>query len=302
MNTAIVTGANGFIGKAVVKELLKGKTKVYAVVRKGTTNLGGLENTTIIECDMSDYSRLPSLINGTADVFYHFAWNGTSGPLRANHEIQLCNVEATVEAVKAASKLRVGTFVFASSIMAFEASALMKAGAELPLSTFYSISKMTADYFAKAVANSLKLRYISCVISNVFGPGEKSQRFINTVIRQLYHKEYVKFSSGEQLYDFIYITDAAKMLCLVGERGYNNNIYYIGNEKPQKLKNYIWQLRDIVAPDLQIGLGELPYNGISLTYNEFPTNKIRMDFGFVPLVSFEEGVRETLKYIIREGK
>ena len=52
---------------------------------------------------------------------------------------------------------------------------------------------------------------------------------------------------------------------------------------------------------MEIGLGELPFSGVSLTYREFDIHAVEKDTGFVPEVSFEEGIRKTAAWIREEG-
>ena len=106
MKTAVVTGANGFVGSAVVNELLSNNYKVYAVVRNNHADrLSDLDNVEIVNCELSDIDRLPGQITEKCDVFYHFAWSGSAGKDRANTRLQLDNVQWSVESIRAAKKL-----------------------------------------------------------------------------------------------------------------------------------------------------------------------------------------------------
>lgn len=57
-------------------------------------------------------------------------------------------------------------------------------------------------------------------------------------------------------------------------------------------------MRDVIDPNIEIGLGELPFNGVSLTYKEFDIHAVKNDTGFVPNVSFAEGIRNTANWIM----
>ena len=118
---------------------------------------------------------------------------------------------------------------------------------------------------------------------------------------QLVRDDIVHFSAGEQMYDFIYITDAAKTFAAIGEKGIRNRTYYIGSPEPKPLKEFLLAMRDCVDPGMEIGLGELPFSGVSLTYREFDIHAVEKDTGFVPEVSFEEGIRKTAAWIREEG-
>lgn len=302
MNVAVVTGASGFVGKAVVKELLKQGTEVYSIIHKKTCIPAELEGSHIVVCDLSDYDKLPALIKTNfADVFFHFAWEGAAGVLRGNEKIQLANVQGTCDAVLAATEVGCKKFIFASSIMEYEVDAEIKSMRNPGINSIYSTAKITADYMARILSSKSNLGYISALISNIYGPGEKSPRLINSCIRKLLNGEHLSLTSGNQLYDFIYITDATRMFTMIGDKGIEGSIYYIGNRKARPLRSFLEELRDVVSPKASLGFGEVPFNGISLTYKEFDTELLYRHTGIEPKISFTEGITRTRDWIIKES-
>lgn len=301
MKKAIVTGANGFIGTALCKELSKQGVSVIAIVRNEEENISNIERLNgirIVYSDLSEFKNLNEKISDRdIDVLYHLAWVGSAGPLRGNADIQFNNIKYTCDTVEACSKMNCKRFVFASSIMEYEIEAVMATDATPGINTLYSSAKVSADYMARTIAGSLGVDYIRAVISNIYGPGELSPRLVNTSIRKLLKGEHCAFSAGEQTYDFIYIDDAAKTFVAIGEKGVENRTYYIGSQNPRPLKEFLCELRDQVDPNIEIGLGEIPFNGISLTYTEFDIHAVKNDTGFVPSVTFTEGIKNTIEWI-----
>lgn len=305
MKKAIVTGANGFVGTAVCKELTDRDVEVIAIVRNPSEAIAQIaenKNLRIVYSDLSNFGKLAELIpDRDIDALYHFAWVGSAGPLRGDADVQMRNVQYTCDTVKACAEMGCKRFVFASSIMEYEIEATMATEATPGINTLYCSAKVASDYMARTIAGSLGVDYIRAVISNIYGPGELSPRLVNTSIRKMLKGEHCAFSAGEQLYDFIYITDAAKMFCAIGEKGVPNRTYYIGSQEPRPLKEFLCELRDCIDPSIEIGLGELPFNGISLTYKEFDINAVKNDTGFVPRISFSEGIRNTVDWIKEVG-
>ena len=301
MKKVIVTGANGFIGTALCRELFNQGISVIAVVRNEEENISNIENLKglrVVYSDLSEFKKLHKKISDRdVDVLYHLAWVGSAGSLRGNSEVQFNNIRYTCDTVEACSKMNCKRFVFASSIMEYEIEALMATDATPGINTLYSSAKVSADYMARTIAGSLEVDYIRAVISNIYGPGELSSRLVNTSIRKLLKGEHCAFSAGEQTYDFIYIDDAAKTFVAIGEKGVTNRTYYIGSQNPKPLKDFLCELRDQVDPNIEIGLGEIPFNGVSLTYDEFNVYAVKEDTGFVPTVSFAEGIKSTIKWI-----
>lgn len=299
MNKAIVTGANGFVGTAVCKELAERGVEVIAVVRHNDeriARIGKGRDIRIVHSGLAD-SITDLIPDRDIDVLYHFAWAGSAGPLRGDADVQMDNVRCTYETVKACAAMGCKRFVFASSIMEYEMETSMATEAKPGIGTLYCIAKKAADYMARAVAGFLGIDYIRAVISNIYGPGEVSPRLVNASLRKMLTGEHCAFTAGNQMYDFIYITDAAKAFVAIGEKGRPNKAYYIGSQNPRPLKEFLVTMRDCVDPEIEIGLGEIPFTGASLSYKEFDIHAVKNDTGFIPAISFKEGIRDTVTWL-----
>lgn len=305
MKKAVITGANGFIGTALCRELTAQGTEVIAVIRdekEDISDIADLPGLQIVYCNLPDFINLKDYIEDRdIEVLYHLAWVGSAGELRGNSDVQVKNIQYTCDTVKACVEMGCKKFVFACSIMEYEIEAVMATDEVPSINTLYSSAKVAADYMARAIAGTLGVSYIRAVISNIYGPGEKSPRLINSSLRKLLSGEHCAFSAGEQMYDFIYITDAAKTFIAIGENGISNRTYYIGSQNPRPLKEFLLEMRDQVDSSIELGLGELTFNGVSLSYHEFDIQAVKNDTGFVPVVSFAEGIQKTIKWIKEMG-
>lgn len=305
MKKAIVTGASGFVGAAVCRELVEQGVEVTAVARHRNERIADIkkeQEIRIVYNDLSDASLFADIIaDRDIDVFYHFAWAGSAGLLRGDAKVQMDNVRCACNAVKACAAVGCKRFVFASSIMEYEMEAIMALETEPGINTLYCIAKTAANHMARTVAGSLGIDYIRAVISNIYGPGEMSPRLVNTSLRKMLDGEHCSFTAGDQMYDFIYITDAAKAIAAIGEMGRSNKTYYVGSQNPRPLKEFLITMRDCVDPGIKIGLGEVPFKGVSLTYREFDIDSVKNDTGFIPTVSFTEGIQNTIAWLRRNG-
>lgn len=301
MRKAIISGANGFMGAALCKYLTSKEIEVIAIVKNkkaDTSNIIGLPKLRIVYCDFSEFKNLAEQIEDRdIDVFFHLAWVGSAGSLRGDSDVQIHNIQYTCDTVKACAALNCKRFVFASSIMKYEIEAIMATDKTPGINTLYSSAKVAADYMARTIAGTVGIEYIRAVISNVYGPGEETPRLINSSIRKLLSGEHCAFSAGEQIYDFIYITDAIGAMEAIAERGIANRTYYIGSQNPRPLKEFLCEMRDQVDPGIDIGLGEIPFDGVSLSYDEFDIYAIEKDTGFVPTIPFSEGIKNTIEWV-----
>lgn len=306
--TAVVTGASGFIGAALVEHLVHEGIEVYAVVRRGCEHKVQLKHplATIVECDLSEYDSLSDLIcpSEGVDAFYHFAWAGTSGVSRGDSELQLSNAGAACKAVEQAAKLGTRRFVFAASIMEEEVLQIAyRQQAPPSAGHIYSAAKLAADSMCYILAAELGIEYTRAVISNVFGPGEYSARFINTTLRKMIAGEPIKLSTCEQLYDFVYIDDAIEGLLRLGMQDALVSSCYIGNRAPKPLREYVVEMRKEIGSSSDLLFGALGQAG------SYPSVFAHVGFecmydelGFEPSVGFSEGIVRTAEQFADNGR
>ena len=298
MKIAVVTGANGFVGSAVVKELLSNNYKVYAVVRNNHSDrLSDLDNVEIVNCELSDIDSLPGQITEKCDVFYHFAWSGSAGKDRANTRLQLDNVQWSVESIRAAKKLGCSRFVFAGSIVEKECLAAAYTGGNRPgLGYIYGGGKVAAHILCSSVAVAEGIDLLWGEITNAYGVGEVSPRLVNSTIRKCIAGVSPEFTAGTQNYDFVYIDDVARAFRLIGENGKPFTSYVIGSSAAKPLKEFLLEMKDAIAPELPFKFGDVPFTGIDLPLSDFDCRKTEEDTGFKAEISFAEGCRRTFEW------
>jgi dihydroflavonol-4-reductase len=113
--TALVTGANGFLGCAVVRTLLGAGMAVRALVRPGSDrrNLAGLD-AEVVDGDIVDRESLRRVVAGCAAVFHVAAdyrlWVADPKPMYR------ANVEGSVNVLEAAAAAGVARMVYTSSV------------------------------------------------------------------------------------------------------------------------------------------------------------------------------------------
>lgn len=301
--TAIVSGATGFVGGAVTRELLNCGYKVYALCRSGSVNrLPQEPNCIPVEFDLADPAALRmQLKRGCARYFFHFAWTGCFGKVRGDIRLQLTNAARSCELIDVASKLGCNRFIAAGSITEQESYAAALENGVRPAPNFiYGAVKLVTHAMSKSVAARSGIGFISGRITNIYGPGEHSERLINTTIRKCLKGENPVFTSGTQLYDFIFVSDAARAFRLIAEKGRDFYEYIVGSGKPAPLRSFLERLQAAVAPELEFRFGSVPFTGTDLSSEVFSTELTHADTGFVPEISFEEGCRLTRDWIVHE--
>lgn len=299
MENVIVTGANGFIGKTLVNALLEKGYRVVALDIRFDDMLANDERVTCVNVMDKEVTALVKEIpHRDYRCFFHLAWAGTSGPSRADYVVQLNNVKLACDYIKLCSEIGCKRVVYASSINEMETYEYLQSDNIEPAGGYiYGTGKLAAHLMGETVAKLNDIEFIPVIITNIYGVGEKSARMIYTSINKLVHKEHCSFTAGYQTYDFIYITDAINSIIAVAEKGKAFNRYYIGSGEPKPLREFLLEMRDIVDPEAELGLGDIPFRGVDVSYDQFDLKKVEQDTGYKNEVAFAEGIHMTADYI-----
>lgn len=299
MKTAIISGANGFVGGAVVRELLAHDYEIYALDREGCSgNLPDDARVHFVPCDLAEMASLKDkLPQREYDVFYHFAWVGSAGPARADTRLQLNNAQWTVDSLRVAKELGCKRFLCAGSIMEHETMAAAYTQGNKPgLGYIYGGGKLIAHVMCMSVAAELGIELIWPEITNAYGVGERSPRMINTTIQKCIRGEAPQFTAGTQNYDFVYIDDVARAFRLIGENGKPFHEYLIGSSTARPLKEFLLEMQGAIAPELEFQFGDIPFTGIDLPLEKFDCSATEADTGFRAEISFAEGCKRTMAW------
>lgn len=299
MKRVIVTGANGFVGSAVIRELIKNDVEVLALCHKIPEKKIISDLITYKEFELSKIEELKNMvINDYYDTFYHFAWAGSAGSDRSNATLQLQNVQWTIDALNFAKSIGCKRFVSAGSIIEYETMRACYTDGNKPgLGYIYGSAKMSAHTMAMSIAANIGIDLIWAEITNAYGVGEISSRLINTTIRKIINKESPQFTSGTQNYDFVYIDDVARAFYLIGKNGKPFHSYLIGSGNAKPLKEFLLEMKESIAKDVDFIFGDVPFTGVNLDLSIFDAKKTEKDTGFKAEISFAEGVKRTYEWL-----
>ena len=300
MENVIITGADGFVGSYTVNYFLEQGCRVLALdMGEKPNRLGEHPRLTYAQCDISDAAALEAAAqSGNYDTFIHFAWAGSAGPARVDYNLQMKNALTTVECLKTAKKLGCKRFVCAGSIMEKEVEAAVHDQGSRPgMGYIYGMGKHIAHCLCKSVAADIGIELVWPMITNAYGAGELSPRFVNTTIRKIIQGAPLQFTSGTQSYDFVYVTDVARAFYLIAKNGKPFGEYMIGSSTARPLKEFIIEMVRSLAPDRQPIFGDIPFTGTNMPLSTFDCTDTERDCGFRAGVSFAEGTRMTMDWL-----
>ncbi len=303
----IVSGATGFIGRALCRELLASGNDVAAVVRPRSERLDNLRaeeerlqkgsgRLRIIELPLEEIGKLREIDGVRADVFFHLAWNGAAGGEREDFDAQYVNIAYTAEAIRAAKACGCRRFIGAGSQA--EYGVIRKKAHEdrtLPHPfMMYGAAKLAAYEMGRTLAAQLGMTFIWPRIYSVYGAGENAGTLVSYVVDSLLRSETPQLSSCENMWNFLYIDDCAKMLHELGEsERAQSGIYHVASEDTRVLAEFVKEIRDIVAPEEQLAFGAKESDPARTFWLDPDTEKIRGVAGECKW-TFRRGIQEKL--------
>ena len=310
MKKAIIFGGAGFIGIALVKCLVEKGTDIIVIEKPGIQREERYKRISdiphvLVECDLlSEESRRQLLqceLLENADVFYQFAWDGLDRDSLVDYQKQMSNVTAILDTIEIAVKLHCKRYIGAGSFTERELYTVEGRSYQKDRHKYYRAAQLFCETMGKSVASELQIEFFWPQIINVYGPGEESERLIYMLLKSLYRKEPIPLSAGEQFYDFLYITDAARAFELIGEKGTYGNEYMIGSGNPKLLKDFFVEIQKVIAPEQPLRLGELLYTGIMHRYEDLANTKLD-ELGFAPEIDFLDGIKRTYNFMLTKMK
>lgn len=296
MKRAIITGATGAIGTALVAELFRNNIELLVFCREGSPRNEKIPQSPLVSKLYCSLEQLKTLKNDTGksyDVFYHFAWEGTTGQARNDMHLQNRNVEYALDAVEAAERFGCHTFVGAGSQAEYgRVEGILKPDTPTFPENGYGIAKLCAGQMTREHAHQRGLKHIWMRILSVYGPNDGAQSMVMSTINKLKKGEIPQFTKGEQMWDNLYSGDAASAFYLVGEKGIDGKTYVLGSGQARPLAEYIREIRDITKPNAELAIGAVPYAEKQVMFLQADVNALKVDVGWKYKTPFKIGIEK----------
>lgn len=299
MKRAIITGATGAVGTALIKELISHNIEVLVFCREGSkrnVQIPSHELVTIKYCALNELETVQNDTGKNYDVFYHFAWAGTTGAARNDMYLQNQNVRYALDAVAAAKRFGCQLFIGAGSQAEYgRVEGLLRPDTPTFPEMGYGIGKLCAGQMTREYAHQLGMEHIWVRILSVYGPNDGTQSMVMSTILKLKNGEVPEFTKGEQLWDYLYSGDAANAFRLLGEKGCDGKVYVLGSGKARPLAEYIKDIKNSVNAKAEIALGAIPYGKKQVMHLQADVTQLKQDTGWENITSFREGIRRIIE-------
>ncbi len=302
-----LTGATGFVGSYVARRLLfEGRHEVAALIRRSSDPwrirdvLGSLVR---INGELSDLASIrPALTDFRPDVVIHLAWGGVGNQYR-NDPVQVANIDSTLELVRLTRDVGARVWVGLGSQAEYgPTDGPILENAPTRPTTLYGISKLSAGLLSRHFCAEYGLRYAWLRLFSTYGPMDDPSWMIPYLINQLLRSEKPSLTLGTQLWDYVYVGDAARAIERVALTDGVSGVFNLGSGRPQTIRAIVETIREMVDPALPLGFGEVPFRPDQVMHLEAVVERLKDEVAWTPEVNLENGMRRTVAWFREYGR
>lgn len=297
MQKVVITGGTGFIGSWLIEEMLEQSIEVIMLVRDASRcSVATREGVDVVVYYSEEYERLKEQ-KEPIDAFYHLGWGGVATQDKNDCQLQMNNISFSMEMLEYAYEIGAAKFIGIGTVAEYSfCENIMDVNAKQTPNDMYGAAKTAVHYLMETRARILGLPFIWTVIPSTFGEGRRDNNIITYTILSLLRGDVPEYGYLTQMWDFLYVKEVVRALRYIGKKGLAGKTYAIGSGVFKPLKDYIMMIRDIINPDLELGIGVKPELSEKVFSSCVSIYDLTKDTGFVPEISFEEGIRKTIEY------
>lgn len=297
----LLTGASGFVGAAVLAQLLKSPAADVCVLARRPAEAWRiaewLPRTQVVAADLADEIALrDALWQFQPTHLIHAAWGGVPGSCR-NDPAQHLNVHHTMQLLQLAVTSGVRHFVGLGSQAEYGpcANRIDERTPTRP-TTMYGAAKLAACTMASRLCDVSGARFAWLRLFSSYGPGDHPEWMIPYVTRALLRRQRPSVTSAEQRWDYLYVEDVATAVVETARQPAAHGIFNLGSGSAVRLRSIIEQIRDEIDAELPIGFGDVPYRPDQVMHLEANVDRLRGATGWSPKTPLDQGLRATVDW------
>jgi UDP-glucuronate decarboxylase len=288
----LITGAAGFIGSHIARQLVREGHEVHAVVRP-QTDLWRLKDIRdslhFIHGDLLDSSFI--LPPSSFDFCVHLAWYVEPGKY-LHSPLNKDWVEASLRLARCLKETGCRRFISAGTCFEYATSDPPRhESTPTAPSTVYVQSKL--ELFHKLPSVGIDFAWVRFFYQ--YGPYEDARRLMPVVINLLRRGEEAKLVPGDRLRDYLHIEDVASAVCAVTQSKLTGAVN-IGSGVPNTVRDIGLKIGELLnRPDL-IKLGAFPWSPTEPMDILADNTKLREGTSWKPRYNLEDGLRQTIDW------
>jgi len=258
---AFVTGGNGYVGSALVRELLQLGVEVHALANRNSQRLSTLLPKHQVHSNANDPDSVAALVADIKPgVIYHLAAVHFEPPTLAEMIAMIhCDIALGATLLFAACECDPHpAFVNIGSYWQFG-----DAANEHAPNTFYAAAKQSMHEFLTYFRNVRGIRAVTLVLYDIFGPGDPRPK-LWAKLAQAEAGSSFPVTEGRQQIELVHVDDVVRAILLAGESLTHGNLleplYAVPSRERVTLRWLLDEVRERAGLDIHFDWGVVPYS------------------------------------------
>jgi dTDP-glucose 4,6-dehydratase len=330
--TTLVTGADGFMGSHLTDALVELGADVHAFVRATSSgalnNIGHLRGRMKVHfADLTDKSSVDYLVKELRDsatdrpyIFHLGAQAHVGESWHRPYETVMANTIGTLNLLQSVVDWGLELEKFDTAGTSEEYGNVREAVAHhhdfddagglilherSPINpkSIYATAKVAADFLTMNYHDAFGLPGVVTRMFNNYGPRQNPRYVTGTIVTQALTRPQVELGALEPLRDFCFCTDGVRGHLMVAAKGVPGDLYVYGQGANVSMADWAdlilrigeedghWSGRTIVTNPERLRPGVTDVMALRVGYE-----KLNRETGWEPQVSWEEGIRKTIRW------
>jgi nucleoside-diphosphate-sugar epimerase len=288
----LVTGAAGFIGSHIARQLVREGHEVHALVRP-QTDLWRIEDILdslrVVQGDLLDPSFI--LHSPSFEACIHLAWYVEPGKY-LHSPLNKDWVEASLRLARHLKDTGCRRFLAAGTCFEYATSKPPQSeSTPTTPSTVYVQSKL--ELFRALQSIGMDFAWVRFFYQ--YGPYEDPRRLMPVIINLLRRGEEAKLVPGDRIRDYLHIEDVASAVCAVAQSQLTGPVN-IGSGVLVTVRDIALKIGELLDRVDLIKLGALPWSPTEPMHLLADNTKLREGTGWKPRYDLEAGLRQTVEW------
>lgn len=301
-----MTGGAGFIGSHISQALVEHGSHVAVIddfSNGRDENLAPIrDRIRLVRGSILDPEALCSACAGAEVIFHQAALCSVPRSVEQPMEYHQVNATGTLRVLEAARTAKAKRIVFAASSSAYGDSPALPKVETMPPEPMspYAASKCAAEFMVRAYAHCYGLSTISLRYFNIFGPRQRADSPYAAVVPRFAEalvagKKPVIFGDGTQTRDFTHVANAVHANLLAGssEKPLRGEVVNIACGRSYDLLHLVRAMANMLGASPKCDFAPLRVGEVM--HSSADISAARALIGYEPVMTFEDGLRDTLK-------